>query len=46
MPCKRCPYALLDKNFKIACHAEDPAIAGKYGPCACDDEIKIPNTNK
>lgn len=37
MPCKRCPYALLDANMKIGCHADDPAVSGKYGPTACGE---------
>ena len=39
MPCKNCPYALLDKHMKIACHADDPAYRGKFGRTACADEF-------
>lgn len=38
MPCRNCPYALLDKNLKIGCHHDDPAVAGKYGPAKCEEE--------
>lgn len=38
MPCKNCPYCLLDKNMKIGCHADDPEVKGKYGPTKCEDD--------